>query len=282
MQPQVSEIISKAVVQLEQAKLETSKLDAELLLAHMLGIERLDLLTFSGTISSELLEDYDALIKRRSAGEPVAYLTGLQGFWNHDFLVNKHTLIPRQDTETLVELVLKESAESARLLDLGTGTGCIALSILAERARWRATGVDISGGALKVAQRNAERIGIADRITFLESNWFSALRPTDDEFDFIVANPPYIASADMAALMPDVRDFEPSLALDGGADGLDPYRLISETAPDFLASGGLLAVEVGVFQSNDTFDMFQQAGLVDVQIHKDLPGQERVVSGRKI
>lgn len=282
MVPQVSQILGEAQEQLERANLETSRLDAELLLAHLLGIERLGLLSFSDPISADVKRDLKSFIERRAKNEPVAYITGLQGFWNHDFIVNQHTLIPRQDTETLVELALKENIKKADVLDLGTGTGCIALSILDERPEWSATAVDVSGDALKVARQNAEGIGVSDRITFLESDWFSALDAATGQFDIIVANPPYIASADMAALMPDVKDYEPVQALDGGADGLDPYRLISETAPSFLKSGGLLAVEVGVFQSNDTFDIFEGVGFLDVQIHKDLPGHERVVSGRKI
>jgi len=282
MVSQVMALVQAGEELLRNRGVETSRLDAELLLAHLLGCERLGLVTFSSTPTEPVEQEYQSMIERRAGGEPLAYITGIQAFWDHDFVVNEHTLIPRQDTETLVEVALASRGEGpAKVLDLGTGTGCILLSLLAERTNWQGVGLDVSSLALEVARENARRLGLTDRISLVESDWFSALNGQNQRFSLIVSNPPYVASADMEALMREVKDFEPALALDGGRDGLDPYRLLAEEAPVFLEKGGLLAVEVGVFQSNDVFDIFEAAGLVEVTVYKDLPGQERVISGRK-
>jgi len=261
--------------------IDTARLDAEILLAHVLDCTRLELSAHSKQFTSSELEKYSAMTARRAKGEPVAYITGIQPFWNHDFLVNAQTLIPRQDTETLVEIALKQLPYAGRVLDLGTGNGCILLSILQERPAFSGMGLDISSEALAVARKNAGNMGLENRVTFAESNWFSALGASTEPFNAIVANPPYIASPDIEIVMPGVRDFEPMLALDGGPDGLAPYRVIASQAPKFLVSGGLLAVEVGVLQSNDVALMFEESGMKHVQITRDLPGVERVVSGKK-
>ena len=264
-----------------ESGVDTPRLDAEILLAHTLGCERAALMVRAEAPKSVELEKFTAMVARRIEGEPVAYITGYQPFWNHDFLVNPHTLIPRQDTEALIEVALKDLPQDGQILDLGTGSGCIMLSILEERPSLTGLGLDISSEALELARRNAQNMGLKDRASFAESDWFSALPEPGKQFCGIVSNPPYIPTPDIEVLMADVRDFEPVLALDGGPDGLVPYRLIVEAAPQYLVSGGLLAVEVGVLQSNDVAAMFTAAGLNEVQITRDLPGMERVVSGKK-
>jgi release factor glutamine methyltransferase len=281
MTPEIAALVKTAESAFSSAGIVTSRLDAELLLAHHLGCERPELIVHDKLVPSNVLADFSESVRRRSLGEPVAYIIGSQAFWNHDFLVSTDTLIPRQDTETLVEVALKHIRKDSRILDLGTGTGCILLSLLDEEKSAHGVGVDMSAGALKMAQENAKRTGTHKRVSFVKSDWFAELSTSDGLFDVIVSNPPYIASDDLEITMKDVREFEPVQALDGGADGLAPYRFISETAPSFLVPGGFLAVEVGVLQANDVFDMFQQAGFSALKIYRDLPGIERVVCGQK-
>lgn len=279
MQTALAALLLEATKRLEPS--ETARLDAELLLAHALGCERMALFTLKGEVEGSQLETFHELIARRSSGEPVAHLTGYQAFWEHDFLVTSNTLVPRQDTETLVEQVLKYLPDQGRILDLGTGTGCILLSLLHERPRMTGLGLDVSPEALCVAAENAERLGLSNRVKFEKSDWFSALEGKEDLFSAIVSNPPYIPTEDIEDLMSDVRNFEPTLALDGGSDGLTPYREIASKALEYLDRGGLLAVEVGVLQCNDVADLFESSGLKQVTITRDLPGIERVVSGKK-
>jgi len=282
MQADIAAVLKNGAARLSAVGIDTARLDAEILLAHLLGCERMGLLTLHEGLNQGVYGEYDAMIAAREAGKPVAYITGSQPFWNHEFIVNADTLIPRQDTETLVEQVLEQLPQrGGRILDLGTGSGCILLSILAERPALTGVGLDISAGALVAAEENAGRLGVGGRAEFLVSDWFAALDEGAHAFTAIVSNPPYIPSVDIDGLMVDVREHEPILALDGGADGLDPYRLITEKAQHFLVPGGLLAVEVGILQANDVADLFELAGFEDVRKIRDLPGVQRVVSGKK-
>ena len=258
-----------------------ARLEAELLLAHALGCNRLELLAHRETPTAAELERFQSMAARRAQCEPVAYIIGYQPFWDHDFLVSPQTLIPRQDTETLVEVALRRMPDPGNILDLGTGTGCILLSLLAERPATTGVGLDVSIEALSLARKNALTMGLEKRCSFVESDWFAAVKDKKDHFAAIVANPPYIPSIDVGELMADVRNFEPKLSLDGGRDGLSCYRTIINAAPDFLEENGLLAVEVGILQSNDVAAMCEAAGLKEIEITRDLPGVERVVSGKK-
>jgi len=282
MSPQLAAMIATASDQFSEIGVDTARIDAELLLGHVLGIERMSLLTYEEKIPSDILTQYSEMVSRRVCGEPVAYITGVQAFWDDDFIVSKHTLIPRQDTEALVESVLKQAPKEGRILDIGTGSGCILLSLLRERPMMTGVGLDISPEALNIAKMNAEGLGLADRAAFIQSNWFDALMPSKEKFSVIVSNPPYIPTSDIEGLMSSVRDFEPMMALDGGGDGLTPYRLITKNALSYLIDDGLLAVEVGILQANDVADMFDAVGLTEVKIIKDLPGVERVVCGKKL
>lgn len=256
----------------------TPRLDAELLLAHALGKSRSYLHTWpERELEAEQLERYQAAIVRRQAGEPVAYILGQQGFWSLELEVASHTLIPRPDTELLVETVLALlPATPAALLDLGTGTGAIALALASERPAWRLTGVDRVPEAVALAERNGARLKLANA-SFVESHWFSAL--AGQRYQLIVSNPPYIAAADRHLTEGDVR-FEPSSALVAGADGLDDIRLIIQQAPDYLQAGGWLLLEHGFDQAAAVRELLSARGFSAVESRRDLGGHERISLGR--
>lgn len=275
--------LKAAEARLAVTGIETARLDAEILMAHVLGCPRMALYgKLTAAVPQQVLSEFDALLSRRLTCEPVAYITGEQEFWSLPFKVTPDTLIPRPDTETLVETVLRQmdGLPVRRVLDLGTGSGCILLSLLHELRDALGTAVDISAGALSVAKENAVSLDLQERVEFFQGSWLAPL-DKQAQFDVIVSNPPYIPSKDMASLMADVRLYEPGSALDGGEDGLGPYRLIADQAPAFLAPGGLLAVEVGIHQAGDVMALFDAAGLVGTGKVKDLGGVERVVYGKK-
>jgi len=273
-------LVRAAAEKLTTAGNITAKLDAEFLMAHILGCERAGLYTFSRDLSKAEQSQFDGYVEQRLTGEPVAYILGEQAFWTLELKVNEHTLIPRPDTETLVEAVLSRTKDSTSktILDLGTGSGCILLSLLSELKSAKGLGVDISTGALAVAAENAEANGLAGRADFEESDWFAKVERPDGGFSVIVSNPPYIPEADIKGLMPDVQNFEPLSALEGGPDGLGPYRIIADEAGAYLTDSGLVAVEVGIHQAEDVVSLFFTAGFINIEKHKDLAGIERVVS----
>jgi release factor glutamine methyltransferase len=256
----------------------TPRLDAELLLAHVLGKSRSYLHTWpERELETEQLERYQAAIVRRQAGEPVAYILGQQGFWSLELEVASHTLIPRPDTELLVETVLALlPATPAALLDLGTGTGAIALALASERPAWRLTGVDRVAEAVALAERNRARLSL-NNAKFIESHWFSAL--AGQRYQLIVSNPPYIAADDRHLAEGDVR-FEPSSALVAGADGLDDIRLIIQQAPNYLEAGGWLLLEHGFDQAAAVRELLSARGFSAVESRRDLGGHERISLGR--
>ncbi|UWQ17159.1 peptide chain release factor N(5)-glutamine methyltransferase [Jannaschia sp. M317] len=217
-----------------------------------------------------------AAVARRSLREPVSHILGLRAFWKHDFEVNGDVLDPRPDTETLVEAALAEPF--GRVLDLGTGSGCILLSLLDERPDATGLGTDISEAALAVARRNATRLGIPNRAELRQGDWLSGIEGT---FDLIVSNPPYITATEMADLHPEVHRWEPHLALTPGGDGLDAYRILTRDAPEHLTPGGRFMVEIGHQQAPAVTALFQAAGLAEIRVLDDLAGKNRVVSGRK-
>lgn len=256
----------------------TPRLDAELLLAHALGKSRSYLHTWpERELETKQLERYLAAIVRRQAGEPVAYILGQQGFWSLELEVASHTLIPRPDTELLVETVLALlPATPAALLDLGTGTGAIALALASERPAWRLTGVDRVVEAVALAERNRLRLNL-NNASFIESHWFSAL--AGQRFQLIVSNPPYIAADDRHLAEGDVR-FEPSSALVAGADGLDDIRLIIQQAPNYLQAGGWLLLEHGFDQAAAVRELLSARGFSAVESRRDLGGHQRISLGR--
>ena len=256
----------------------TPRLDAELLLAQALGKSRGYLHTWpEREPEASQLERFQAALARRRAGEPVAYILGRQGFWSLDLDVASHTLIPRPDTELLVETALALlPATPLQVLDLGTGTGAIALALACERPAWQVTGVDRVPEAVALAQGNGTRLQLANA-RFAESCWFSAL--AGQRFQLIVSNPPYIAAADPHLSQGDVR-FEPSSALVAGIDGLDDIRVIIEQAPAHLLAGGWLLLEHGFDQAEAVRELLVQRGFAAVDSRRDLGGHQRISLGQ--
>jgi len=253
--------------------------DMEVLLAHVLQQPRARLLCHAEQVLSlSQCRFLFQLLARRRAGCPVALLTGLWGFWSLELLVEPCTLIPRPDTESLVEQALLLCDEAPRrVLDLGTGTGAIALALACERPHWQVQGCDCMPEAVALAQRNAVRTGL-DRVEFFKSDWFAALN-CGARFDLIVSNPPYVASGDVHLSRGDLR-FEPSSALVSGADGLDDIKRITAEAPAWLAEQGWLVLEHGYQQGAGVRSIMQAHGLVAVTTARDLAGHERVTAGR--
>ena len=256
----------------------TARLDAELLLAAALGKSRSYLHTWPEKIvSSESALTFAEYLLRRRAGEPVAYILGQQGFWKLDLEVAPHTLIPRPDTELLVETALDLlPASPARVLDLGTGSGAIALALASERPAWHITAVDRVLEAVALAERNRQRLQL-DNVHVLTSHWFSAL--DGQRFDLIISNPPYIAAGDVHLGQGDVR-FEPESALVAGVDGLGDIREIIQAAPQHLNAGGQLMLEHGYDQAAAVRQLLLDAGFEQVESRKDLGTHERITLGR--
>ncbi len=247
----------------------TSRLDSELLLAHALGITRERLLLTLDDWSVPAA--FDVLVARRAAHEPVAYLTGTRAFWTIDLHVAPGVLVPRADSETLIEAAVAHFAGSPgprRILDLGTGSGALLLAALDEWPRASGVGVDASAAALAIAQGNAERLGMADRARMIAGDW----NGTGEAFDLVLCNPPYI-EAD-ASLPAEVRDWEPASALFAGADGLDDYRRLAPLLPAQLALGGVACIEIGSEQGERAAALFSAAGL-GVALRRDLAGLDR-------
>lgn len=266
--------------------IETARLDAEILLAHSLGIERIALyLDLDRPLAQEELDTFRAFVGRRRRREPIAYLVGARDFYGRAFAVSPAVLIPRPDTETLVDraLTLLPAAESHRVLDLCTGSGIIAISLAVERPELEADASDLSPEALAVAADNAEAHGVAERVHLHEGDLFEALIDAGvGQYDLVAANPPYIEDAEVPTLMADVADFEPHLALAGGPDGFVILRrLIADVAPR-LRPGGHLLLEVGAGQAPAVAEMLAAKHEFDeVTTHKDLGGIERVVEARR-
>jgi release factor glutamine methyltransferase len=257
--------------------IESPRRDAELLLGASLGLDRVGLyLHFDRPLEESELSAYRALVVRRAKREPLQYILGETEFWSLPFCVSPAVLIPRPDTEVLVEESLR-LAGGHRILDVGTGSGAIAVALAHELADAQVVALDISPDALAVAERNARRNSVEDRITFLQGDL--AHLPAGP-FDLIVSNPPYIPAADVEGLMPEVREFEPRQALVGGSDGLDPYRALARQASFCLVPGGWLLVEVGIYQASDVQRLFADAGLKEVFCRDDYGGVPRVVGAR--
>lgn len=256
------------------------RLDAQILLADQLGVDRVGLyLNFDRPLSGEELAAFRGRVSRRVRHEPVQYILARTEFWSLPFRLTPAVLIPRADTEVLVEEALQRAAADAAILDVGTGSGAIAIALAHERPAATVTAFDLSAEALAVAAENAQLNGVAERVVCARGDL--AELPAGP-FDLIVSNPPYIPAGEIATLMPEVRDFEPHLALDGGADGLDAVRHLVRQAPERLRPGGWLLVEIGAGQAAATTELFLQGGLVDVFARDDYAGIPRVVGGRKL
>lgn len=289
---------------LEAAGVPEAELDARLLLEWVCGTDRSDLLAHGDRErSAGEQEEYERLIAGRKGRIPLQHLTGVQAFMGLEFAVDGHVLVPRQDTEVLVEEALRNLHDGMRILDMCTGSGCILISLLHYSNDCRGVGADISGEALAVARGNAERLLGASacawmrdgtevldgcgadlvcaedrqgRISFIESDLFHGI---EGRFDIIVSNPPYIRSGEIPGLMPEVREHEPVLALDGGEDGLAFYRRIVEGCRAHLCGGGMLFLEIGYDQGEAVSGLLEEAGFLEVAVVKDYAGLDRVVCG---
>lgn len=271
-----SQLLEWGVGRLQEGGIDSAALDARLLVQHALGMSREEMLLADNTVSDSAVALYDALIARRLLREPVAKILGRRGFWKDEFVVTAATLDPRPDSETVIQAALEHRpADSVRrVLDLGTGTGCLLLSLLGEYGQAEGLGVDISDQALDVARENTRLLGLENRAAFRRSDWCAEV---EGAFDIIVCNPPYIAERDAETLMPEVRKYDPFIALFGGVDGLDAYRTLLPQAAAHLAGGGMLLLEIGRGQEEDVVRLGVQAGLKEVTRHRDLAGVERVL-----
>jgi release factor glutamine methyltransferase len=272
-----------AQARLAAAGIDQPSIDARLMLEAAAGVSRIDILTDPyRELTPEEEQAFDAYLARRERREPVSHILGRKGFWKIMVGVTRDVLTPRADTETVVEVALAafpDPAQPISILDLGVGSGAILLAILADRPAAKGLGVDISDEALAVARENAANLDLNTRCALLRGDWTAGL--ADENFDLVVANPPYIPSADIETLDPEVRDHEPRLALDGGPDGLDAYRLLAPEILRVLKPGGVFAVEIGYDQARAVEALFRDAGALNVQTVKDLGDRDRVVTGIK-
>lgn len=267
---------------LREAGIETSALDARLLVqgaldcdAGQLALAHDEALSHAAAMR---LADYAA---QRLKHKPVSRIFGSRGFYGRDFIINERVLDPRPDSETLIEVALAHLPDgaAARLLDLGTGSGCLLLTLLAERPALTGMGVDVSAQALDVARANAAALGLADRADFIESDWLKNITGT---YEMIVSNPPYLGPGEIEWLARDVADYDPHLALYGGSDGLDPYRHLCRNAAAFLVQDGWLVFEIGALQARAVRGFMQEAGFSNIAVQQDLAGRDRVVCGQAV
>ncbi len=281
----IVDALAEGRARLADADIASARLDAELLLAHALGISREELLLRGGeTLDAAAAVRVRAALERRAQHVPMAHLLGVREFFSHAFEVTPDTLVPRPDSETVVTAALARLPDAEtpwRLLDLGTGSGCLLLSLLAARPLAHGVGTDISQAALAVARRNAAALGLETRVAFHAGDWFAALPAETPPFDCILANPPYIPSGEIAHLMPEVAEHEPRRALDGGPDGLEAYRRILRDAARHLRPGGWLVLEIGCDQAEAVTAALATAGFADLATVRDLGHRPRVVAGRR-
>jgi len=276
----ITDIYRNTVEQFRAYGIPEAENDTRLMMEHYFGVTRNDLLVHGDREAEGDASGYKQAIARRCNREPLQYILGQASFMGLDFEVNSDVLVPRADTEILVEEVLKDLHSGSRILDMCTGSGCILISLMNYSLDCQGVGVDLSEGALAVARKNAARLISGKDVRLIQSDLFSELA-ADEKFDILVSNPPYIASAEIEELMPEVRDFEPRMALDGTEDGLYFYRKIVEGADAYLKSGGLIAFEIGYDQGEAVKQLLVEREYREVEIIKDYSGMDRVVKGIK-
>lgn len=266
---------------LEAAKVDSPVLDARLLIEAGAGVTRLEIVTDPRReLTQAQIDAVEALTRRREAREPISHILGRKAFWTFDVLVTGDVLTPRPETELLVEAALRLTTkeQAIRILDLGVGSGAILMAFLSERPLASGVGVDVSEAAIEVARRNAERHQLADRLELRHGDWTAGL---EGQFDLVLSNPPYIPGHEIDGLEPEVANYDPRLALDGGADGLDAYRAIIAQLDRVLAPGGTFGLEVGRGQAEAVQALAEEAGFVTETPIRDLAGIPRVVVGRR-
>jgi len=278
------QVLWQGAERLVHAGIETARLDAEVLLGHALALTREEIVLAGDLrLLPEQVRRYKEFLLRRRRREPIAYILGRQEFWSLDFHVTPDVLIPRPETERLVEIALELAREFSKaqpltILDISTGSGAIAVSLAKELPASMIWATDISGAALKIAGGNARRSGVADRIHFLHGDLFAPVDEAAGRFDLIVSNPPYIRSEEIDTLEPEVSRWEPRGALDGGVDGLDFYRRIASQAFSYLAPRGAVALEIGADMGKEVANIFAEvANYADVSVYRDYADRDRVI-----
>ena len=271
-----AEALGAATEMLRAAGVDAPRRDARLLMQHALGLTPEALLAEDGLpLGEEEAWRLAALVRHRAAREPIAYLTGKREFWSLDFAVDSSALVPRPESETLVEAVLAHTARlpaRPRLLDLGTGTGCLLVALLTELPGAIGLGIDVSDAAVSLARRNAYHHGLGERASFAVADWGA---PLAARFDIVVSNPPYVAARELASLAPEIARHEPRTALAGGADGYESYRRLAPQVAQLLAPRGLAAIELGAGMADEVELLFVASGLVEIGRRRDLAGMER-------
>ena len=274
---------------LRAAGIESARLDAEVLLCHVLRMEKAQFyLDVDSALSIDEERRVRELLMRRAKREPLAYIIGCKEFWSLDFIVTPDVLIPRPDTELLVELTLERAKwhprrSSLKIVDIGTGSGAIAVSLAKELPEAQIWAMDVSAAALNIASINSQRHGVSSRLRFLLGDLFAPLGEGDENFDVIVANPPYIRREELSDHPQEIRDWEPMMALDGGPDGLGTYRRIVDEARNYLAPGGHVLLEIGDGMSEAVAELFARAGSYETpSIQRDYAGKDRVIAATKM
>lgn len=274
----VKESLTIAIKGLTDSGIPIASTDARILLAHAMDCEPSRLILIEDNeVPPDIFRMFEEYLAARKKFQPVSQIIGGREFWGRWFLVTTAVLDPRPETETLIDVAL-QNGPCQRILDLGTGSGILAVTLAAEWSDARTVAVDVSDEAIVIASKNAIAHGVAERVNIFVSNWFEKV---EGRFDLIVANPPYITAAEMDELSPDVRNWEPLLALTPGGDGLESYRTIAATLDKFLANAGLALFEIGHMQGAEVVNIFKHAGFADVSIYIDMGGKDRVVSVKR-
>lgn len=274
----ILELFNNSVKLLDSVGIKTSKLDVRILLAHLLNIDSKELiLHFNKNVKQEFIDNFNKLLSRRINREPIANILNKKLFWDYSFFVDQNVLTPRNDSETLIEAVLshyKNKNQELKILDLGTGSGCLILTLLKIYKNANGIGIDINEKSLQIAKKNAELLEIDNRISFIKNNWNDNI---DDKFDIIISNPPYIPTDEIDILEPEVNKFNPLLALDGGTDGLDCYKYLSKSLQKNIKNSTKIFLEIGKGQENDINDIFSANNYKLLNMYKDLSGVNRVL-----
>lgn len=273
----IQELIKKTAQTLADSGRDNALFDAHQIIRHVFSYSPIQLVLNHNQDASRYEEKVAELTKRRASGEPLQYILGTQEFMSLEFFTDKNVLIPRQDTETLVECVLENAKDCFNLLDIGTGTGCIPLSVAYYNKKARVRGLDINESAITLSSRNAEKLHLKNRAVFEKLDILTQI--PNGKYDVVTSNPPYIETHVIPTLQEEVRDYEPHLALDGGSDGLVFYRRICHIAPQFLNPGGLLIFEIGYDQGESVSKLMEES-FEEIQVIRDLAGCNRVVMGR--
>ena len=278
----MTDVFSQIVSELIAAGVDSPRLEARMMIGAAAGIDA-DKVGNDTQLSEAQYQNLQKMLKRRAAHEPLDKILGYRDFYKYRFVVDGNVLSPRPDSEILAEAAIKiaRSRGYAKILELGVGSGCLILSILAEFPNMRGVGCDKSAAALKIAAQNAENLNLSNRIKLLQADYFGDL-PFSEKFPLIISNPPYIATAEIAALDAEVKNYDPTMALDGGADGYEHYRRIAQIVPQLLEKGGFMLLEVGQGQADEVADIFAAEKLHLVEKIRDLNGIERCVVLRQV